>query len=75
MADFATSVESKCASCRYRVVLAASRGGHTRSDYPDVDPRFATLNLVTRRDPDGGMALSEEPLPAMPADLKELLDT
>jgi succinate dehydrogenase / fumarate reductase flavoprotein subunit len=73
--DLHTMLMVSEAITRSALARKESRGGHTRSDYPDVDPRFATLNLVTRRDPDGGMALSEEPLPAMPADLKELLDT
>ncbi len=49
-----------------------SRGGHTRSDFPDTDPRFAKLNLVSRRDGDT-LTLVEEPLPEMPDDLKQLL--
>jgi succinate dehydrogenase / fumarate reductase flavoprotein subunit len=50
-----------------------SRGGHTRSDFPDTDPRFAKLNLVTRQRGDA-IALVEEPLPVMPDDLKVLLE-
>jgi succinate dehydrogenase / fumarate reductase, flavoprotein subunit len=49
-----------------------SRGGHSRSDYPDADPRFAHLNLVTRREGDG-LSLVEEPLPELPAELQVLL--
>ena len=49
-----------------------SRGGHTRSDFPDTDARFAALNLVTRRDGDA-LTLVEEALPTMPDDLKKLL--
>jgi succinate dehydrogenase / fumarate reductase flavoprotein subunit len=72
--DLHTMLMVSEAITRSALARKESRGGHTRSDYPDVDPRFATINLVTRRDPDGGMALSEEPLPVMPADLKELLE-
>ena len=50
-----------------------SRGGHTRDDYPGTDPRFATLNEVTRRTKDG-MTVSEEPLPEMPDELKEIFE-
>jgi succinate dehydrogenase flavoprotein subunit len=50
-----------------------SRGGHTRSDYPDTDARFAKLNLVTRR-AEGGVGIVEEPLPELPDELKSLLE-
>jgi succinate dehydrogenase / fumarate reductase flavoprotein subunit len=50
-----------------------SRGGHTRSDYPDVDPHFAGINLVVRRTPSGDLALREERLPEIPEELNELL--
>jgi succinate dehydrogenase / fumarate reductase flavoprotein subunit len=50
-----------------------SRGGHTRDDYPNTDPKFAKLNIVIRKT-NGGMALSHEPLPEMPQDLKALLE-
>jgi succinate dehydrogenase / fumarate reductase flavoprotein subunit len=50
-----------------------SRGGHTRDDYPDTDARFAKLNIVISKK-DGAMALSHEPLPEMPAELKALLE-
>jgi succinate dehydrogenase / fumarate reductase flavoprotein subunit len=49
-----------------------SRGGHTRSDFPDADPHWAKVNLVTRQ-AEGGMALAEVPLPEAPSELKELL--
>jgi succinate dehydrogenase / fumarate reductase flavoprotein subunit len=71
--DLHTMLMVSEAITRSALARKESRGGHTRSDYPDVDPHFATVNLVMRRDPDGGMALSEEPLPTMPAELKELL--
>jgi succinate dehydrogenase / fumarate reductase flavoprotein subunit len=50
-----------------------SRGGHTRDDYPNPDPKFAKVNIVVRK-ADGGMALSQEPLPEMPDELKALLE-
>jgi succinate dehydrogenase / fumarate reductase flavoprotein subunit len=50
-----------------------SRGGHTRSDHPDTDARFAHLNLVTRKSADT-LTITEEPLPDMPDDLKALLE-
>ena len=51
-----------------------SRGGHTRSDYPDPDPKyFATVNMVTRMH-DGAVTVVHEPLPEMPDDLKVLFE-
>jgi succinate dehydrogenase / fumarate reductase flavoprotein subunit len=49
-----------------------SRGGHTRSDFPDTDAHLGKVNLVTRRR-DGALSLAEEPLPVRPDDLKELV--
>ncbi|MCY4386000.1 MAG: fumarate reductase/succinate dehydrogenase flavoprotein subunit [Desulfurellaceae bacterium] len=51
-----------------------SRGGHTREDHPGPDPdKYGKINLVLRRT-DGEFSLSEEPLPEMPEDLKELFE-
>ena len=50
-----------------------SRGGHTRDDFPNADPNFAKLNVVLRKK-NGEMALSREPLPEMPDELKALLE-
>jgi len=51
-----------------------SRGGHTREDHPGPDPdKYGKINLVLRRK-DGELSLSEESLPEMPDDLKELFE-
>jgi succinate dehydrogenase / fumarate reductase flavoprotein subunit len=50
-----------------------SRGGHTRSDYPNTDPKLGRVNLVTRRAL-GEIKLVEEPLPEMPDDVKDLFE-
>ena len=50
-----------------------SRGGHTRDDYPKPDPHFATVNIVVRQR-DGKVAVTQEPLPDMPAELKTLFE-
>jgi succinate dehydrogenase flavoprotein subunit len=49
-----------------------SRGGHTRDDYPFADDRFGAVNVVVRKK-QGAIGVTQEPLPAMPAELKELL--
>jgi succinate dehydrogenase / fumarate reductase flavoprotein subunit len=50
-----------------------SRGGHTRDDYPRPDPHFATVNIIVRQR-NGKVAVAQEPLPQMPAELKQLLE-
>jgi succinate dehydrogenase / fumarate reductase flavoprotein subunit len=50
-----------------------SRGGHTREDYPKPDPHLARVNVVVRR-VDQHLALSQEPLPEMPAELRKLFE-
>jgi len=61
------------AIARSALLRKESRGGHTRSDFPATDARFAQLNLVTRKTTDG-IAIVEEPLPSMPAELETLLE-
>jgi succinate dehydrogenase / fumarate reductase flavoprotein subunit len=50
-----------------------SRGGHTRDDYPNPDPKFAKINIIIRRK-NGALTVSQEPLPEMPDELKSLLE-
>jgi succinate dehydrogenase / fumarate reductase flavoprotein subunit len=71
--DLQTMLTVAEAITRSALARKESRGGHTRSDYPGTDARFAALNLVTRRK-DGEMTLTEQPLAPMPPDLKELVD-
>ena len=51
-----------------------SRGGHFREDYPDKVAKWAGVNLVTRKAPDGSMQIEEVPIPEMPADLKQIIE-
>jgi succinate dehydrogenase / fumarate reductase flavoprotein subunit len=51
-----------------------SRGGHFREDYPDKGKEFGGHNTVVRREPDGGMQLKREPIPAMREDLKQVIE-
>jgi succinate dehydrogenase / fumarate reductase flavoprotein subunit len=50
-----------------------SRGGHTRDDYPHADRQFAKINIVLKKQ-NGAMALSHEPLPEVPDELKALIE-
>jgi succinate dehydrogenase / fumarate reductase flavoprotein subunit len=61
------------------VTLAAierkeSRGAQTRDDYPTPEPEFGKVNVVLRlrgRD----LLVEQEPIPSMPDDLKELVES
>ena len=50
-----------------------SRGGHTRDDYPDPDPRWGSVNLAAYI-ADNEVKVKETPLPEMPDDLKGLFE-
>ncbi|MBI4561613.1 MAG: fumarate reductase/succinate dehydrogenase flavoprotein subunit, partial [Candidatus Rokubacteria bacterium] len=61
------------------VTLAAlerkeSRGGHTRDDYPQMDPSFGNVNVVVRQGRGGEMTVSQEPIPKMPDELLKLVE-
>ena len=51
-----------------------SRGAHTRLDYPDKDETFGKLNIAIRKNPDGGLDVSHEPIAAIPDDLQRIID-
>jgi succinate dehydrogenase / fumarate reductase flavoprotein subunit len=51
-----------------------SRGGHFREDYPDKDPAAATFNLAVRKGRDGAMRVERVPIPALPAELKGIVE-
>ncbi len=71
--DMQTMLTVSEAITRAALARTESRGGHTRSDFPDTDPHFARVNLVVRRGDQERMKLSEEQLPPLPAELAELL--
>jgi succinate dehydrogenase / fumarate reductase flavoprotein subunit len=51
-----------------------SRGGHTREDFPKMDPKWRKINLVCAVDGNGSVALSHKPVPTMRPDLLDLFD-
>jgi succinate dehydrogenase / fumarate reductase flavoprotein subunit len=51
-----------------------SRGAHFRDDYPSRDDATGKCNLVVRRGPGGEMQISREPLPEVPAELKQVIE-
>lgn len=51
-----------------------SRGAHFREDYPAKDEAAGKYNLVIKKDGDGKMQLSREPIPQLREDLKKLIE-
>jgi succinate dehydrogenase / fumarate reductase flavoprotein subunit len=51
-----------------------SRGGHFRDDYPDKSAEGATYNAVIKKNSDGSMKLERVKLPAMPPELKQIIE-
>ena len=50
-----------------------SRGGHTRDDFPDMDPEWRKVNLQCTFN-DGHLLVARKPLPAMPSELAALFE-
>jgi succinate dehydrogenase / fumarate reductase flavoprotein subunit len=65
----------RVSECIARAALAReeSRGGHTRDDFPKPDDEWGAKNLVLT-ETDGEISLGEQPLPAMPAELRQLFE-
>jgi succinate dehydrogenase / fumarate reductase flavoprotein subunit len=51
-----------------------SRGAHFREDYPDKDDAYGKLNVVVRKGSNGQMEVRREPIPEMPAELKQIIE-
>ncbi len=51
-----------------------SRGAQTRDDYPQTDAEFGKVNVVIRMGPDGQPQVSQEPLPEMPEELRQVME-
>ena len=51
-----------------------SRGGHFRDDFPNKDAAFGKVNIVIRKGTDGSMQVRREPIPEMPAELKQAIE-
>ncbi len=61
------------AVARAAIERRESRGGHFREDHPEKDPAGETFNIVIRKDERGEMQLSREPIPPLPAQLREII--
>jgi succinate dehydrogenase / fumarate reductase flavoprotein subunit len=51
-----------------------SRGAHFREDYPDKDENYSNLNVVVSKGSNGQMEVRREPIPEMPAELKQIIE-
>jgi succinate dehydrogenase / fumarate reductase flavoprotein subunit len=74
----ALDLRNMLAVCRC-VALAAlerteSRGGHTREDFPSMDPKWRGVNLICALDDNGVVQLRHQPVPEIRQDLLELFE-
>jgi succinate dehydrogenase / fumarate reductase flavoprotein subunit len=51
-----------------------SRGAHFRDDYPEKDKQFGSFNILVRKGPGGEMQILRQPIPEMPAELKQIIE-
>lgn len=51
-----------------------SRGGHTREDFPKMDPQWRQTNLVCSIAPNGDVDLAHQPVPTMRPELLALFE-
>jgi succinate dehydrogenase / fumarate reductase flavoprotein subunit len=72
--DLANLLTVSEAVTRAAIDRRESRGGHFRNDYPEKDPAGATYNVIIRKGEDGQMRLSRERVPAIPDELKRIIE-
>ncbi len=63
---------SECIA-RAALTREESRGGHTRNDFPTMDPEWRKVNLVCSLK-DGKLEIEKKALPSIPKELIELFD-
>ena len=51
-----------------------SRGAHFREDYPQKEQEYGKINIILRKDADGNMQVSREPLPQITPELDQLIE-
>jgi succinate dehydrogenase / fumarate reductase flavoprotein subunit len=60
-------------TARAALLREESRGGHTREDFPEMDPQWRQVNLVCALGGDD-VSITEQPVPTMRDDLLLLFD-
>jgi succinate dehydrogenase / fumarate reductase flavoprotein subunit len=63
---------SECVA-KAAIAREESRGGHTRDDFPGMDPEWRKVNLVCKLD-DGAIDIKKQALPTIPLELLSLFD-
>jgi len=51
-----------------------SRGGHFRDDFPNKDAACGRMNVIVWKGADGAMQVRRQPIPEMPAELKQIIE-
>jgi len=51
-----------------------SRGGHFRDDFPNKDAAAGKVNVIVKKNAEGTMNVRREPIPEMPAELKQVIE-
>jgi succinate dehydrogenase / fumarate reductase, flavoprotein subunit len=55
------------------LIREESRGGHTREDFPGMNPEWRQVNLICRNEGDD-VVVTKQPLPTIPTELLSLFD-
>ncbi len=72
--DLSNLLVSAEAVARSANLRKESRGAHTRDDYPAKEESFDSVNTVVRQGDDGEMVVSQEAIPPMPDELKQIIE-